>query len=181
MQSNVADKTKNVIRVKGPYRILNYSLTGRPIFIAHYQFKKLMSAAGGRLPLAGVPASIDIDLEVKFDVTALWRDKEALEKVSDLTDYPIKGLAPGIIYVKEVRSTFLFYGNVWFHLDQSVRNTEEPSEDEDGQLRFKNSIQQMEKSTTGLGLKRPTVSYKPAYKPTVSTTYKPKGDCLYGF
>lgn len=136
---------RTIIRIKGPFRILNYELNPRPIFLAHGLFKRLMTQAGGRLPLAGVPASVDLDIEVKLDAELRWRDKQAVIKLSDLAAYPVKGLAPGTVYVEEARCNFLFYGNCWWHLDPTVRNTEAPTEDEEGQQRFMKSIEKMEK------------------------------------
>ncbi len=136
---------RTIIRVKGPFRIINYELNPRPIFLAHGLFKRLMTQAGGRLPLAGVPAGVDIDMEVKLEAELRWRDKQSVDKLSDLAAYPIKGLAPGTVYVEEARCNFLFYGNCWWHLDPTVRNTEAPTEDEEGQQRFMKSIDKMEK------------------------------------
>ena len=148
---NNPQQERTIIRVKGPYRIINYELNPRPIFVSHSLFKRLMTTAGGRIPLAGVPAGIDLDLEVKLDASPHWRDKKAVDKVSDLATYPIKGLAAGIVFVEEAKCTFLFYGNCWWHLDQSLRNNEEVTEDEEGQNRFKKSIDQMEQGRTKMG------------------------------
>ena len=145
MPMNKPQYERTIIRIKGPYRIINYELNPRPIFLAHGLFKRMMTNAGGRLPLAGVPAGVDIDLEVKLDAELRWRDKQAVAKLSDLAAYPVKGLAPGTVFVEEARCNFLFYGNCWWHLDQTVRNTEEPAEEEEGQQRFTKSIDQMEK------------------------------------
>lgn len=143
-------KANEPIRIKGAYRMISFGLNSRPIFVSHPLFKRLMTSAGGRLPLAGPPRGIDLDISVKLDAEPVWREKEALNKVSDLDNFPIKSLAPGIVYIASVRSVFLFYGNAWFHLDQTLRNKDEVTEDEDGQKRFAKAIEKMEDNRASL-------------------------------
>lgn len=134
-------------RIKGPYRILNFTSTSRPIYVVHGVYKKLIKDYDGSIPLAGNPAAIDLEVNVKFDMQTFWKGK-AVEKLSDLDNYPIKSLAPGIVNVNGLRSPFLFYGNCWFQVDQTVVNREEKIEEEDSQLCFMSSIDKMEKQHT---------------------------------
>lgn len=164
--SNVPDKWKT-IKIKGPFRILNFTLTSRPIFVIHGIYKHLIKNSGGRLPLAGMPAEMDLEFDIKINTDILWKGK-AVQRVSDLLNVEITSLAPGFVAVEGIKSPFLFYGNCWIQLahthlvkDEICKTDEElANDDEDGQLRFATAITKQEtpfKPVESLTRKAPSV------------------------
>lgn len=137
---------KKTFVVSGPFRIISYGLETRPIFIGHSLYKKMLSDAGGRLPLAGNPTDMDMSFQLDFQSIPVWKHAE-VERVQDLLNIKITSLAPGVVVVREAIAPFLFYGNAWFHLlrMQVKQNTLRPNNTaEDEQTNFMTQINNME-------------------------------------
>jgi hypothetical protein len=145
---------RETFHVRGPFRVLSFSLKGRPFFLTHGLYKRMLENEGGRLELAGNPLSLDIDFHIELIGKPLWKGRP-VDRVVDLETYDIRSLAPGIVAVRGAYCSFLFYGNAWFQLAQTHRvkpqegeaASDQPQEDDaDGQRRFMGAIQRMEKT-----------------------------------
>lgn len=168
MSSYQGHRALDVVCITGAYRVLNYTLTSRPILVTHGAYTQLLSnTPSGRLPLAGAPTEMEIEFNLNIAVTPVWKGR-GIKYIRELNNVEIKGLAPGIVPVAESTSPFLFYGNMWIMLARTrVDSQENPyandvvlDRDEDSQSNFMPAIQAMEQQHDAIRAGKPIISMK---------------------